>query len=403
VVIPQDSVGANFWFTSLVADEFRIQASSTGLTPAEDTIVVNAGAAKGIRIVAQDTAVVGDSVLLTVIIIDSLGNQTVLTNNIRVRLTSTDPTGIFIPDTIIPVSAGSSAYSYQYRSLISGLQTITATWLIGGTNNPNPDRTAGSKAIYFLPGAAVSLDVLTEPSDSVLSGVVFAQQPVVVLRDAYGNRVEASGIAVAARIIPSAAVLSGDTIKQTDALGAAGYSGLALSGSTGIYRLVFTSTGLANDTSSEIYLLCPPTGSMVNAAICSPNTYSFNGQSYSSSGTYTATLSNAAGCDSVVTLNLTVNQPSATTINRSLCAPASFAFGGVNLTAGGTYTDTLLNAAGCDSVITLNLTVNQPSASTINQTICSPNSYSFNGQSYSTSGTFTATLTNAAGCDSVSV
>ncbi|MFM8837948.1 MAG: hypothetical protein ACKOHH_04865, partial [Bacteroidota bacterium] len=83
VVIPQDSVGADFWFTSLVADEYRIQASSTGLTPAEDTIVVNAGAAKGIRIVAQDTAVVGDSVLLTGIIIDSLGNQTVLTNNIR--------------------------------------------------------------------------------------------------------------------------------------------------------------------------------------------------------------------------------------------------------------------------------------------------------------------------------
>jgi hypothetical protein len=85
VVIPQDSLGADFWFTSLVANEFRIQASSTGLTPAEDTIVVNAGVAKGIRIVAQDTAVVGDSVLLTGIIIDSLGNQTVLTNNIRVH------------------------------------------------------------------------------------------------------------------------------------------------------------------------------------------------------------------------------------------------------------------------------------------------------------------------------
>ncbi|MFM7586329.1 MAG: cohesin domain-containing protein, partial [Bacteroidota bacterium] len=403
VVIPQDSVGANFWFTSLVADEFRIQASSTGLTPAEDTIVVNAGAAKGIRIVAQDTAVVGDSVPLTGIIIDSLGNQTVLTNNIRVRLTTTDPTGIFIPDTIISVSAGSSTYSYLYRSLINGLQTITATWLIGGTNNPNPNRTAGSKSIYFLPGAAVSLDVLTEPSDSVLSGEVFAQQPVVVLRDAFGNRVEASGIAVAARVIPSAAVLSGDTIVLTNALGAAGYSGLALSGSTGTYRLVFTSSGLANDTSSEIYLLCPPTGSMVYAAICSPSSYTFNGQSLSTSGTYTATLTNAVGCDSVITLNLTVKQPSASTINRSICAPASFAFGGVNLTAGGTYTDTLLNAVGCDSVITLNLTVNQPTSTILNEFICSGGVYLFAGDSLGSTGVYRDTLTNAAGCDSIVV
>ncbi|NCW47802.1 MAG: hypothetical protein EBV95_06740, partial [Actinobacteria bacterium] len=105
--------------------------------------------------------------------------------------------------------------------------------------------------------------------------------------------------------------------------------------------------------------------------------------------------------DSIVTLNLTVNQPSATTINQSICAPNSYTFDGQTLTTSGTYMDTLTNAAGCDSIITLNLTVNQPSASTISQTICAPNSYSFNGQSYNASGTYTATLSNAVGCDSV--
>ncbi|MBM3410333.1 MAG: hypothetical protein FJY18_01725, partial [Bacteroidetes bacterium] len=307
VVIPQDSVGADFWFTSLVADEYRIQASAIGLTSAEDTIVVNAGAAKGIRILAQDTAVVGDSVMLMGIIIDSLGNPSVLTNNIRVRLTSTDPTGIFIPDTIIPVSAGSTTYAYQYRSFISGLQTITATWLIVGTNNPNPNRTVGTKAIYFLPGAPVSLDVLIEPSDSARTGMVVARQPVVALRDSYGNRVPASGISVFAGVIPSGAILSGDIVVATTVLGVAEYAALILSGSTGTYRLLFTSPGLASDTSSGIYLLCPPSASTINRTICAPNSYTFNGQSYSTQGTYTATLTNAAGCDSVVTLNLTVS------------------------------------------------------------------------------------------------
>ncbi|NDC73501.1 MAG: hypothetical protein EBZ62_08685, partial [Sphingobacteriia bacterium] len=118
----------------------------------------------------------------------------------------------------------------------------------------------------------------------------------------------------------------------------------------------------------------------------------FNGQSYSATGTYTATLTNAAGCDSVVTLNLTVNQPSATAVSASICANASYTCGSQTFSSAGTYTVVLTNAAGCDSVITLNLTVNQPSATTITQAICSPSSYTFNGQSYSAAGTYTATL-----------
>ncbi|NCW76346.1 MAG: hypothetical protein EBW13_06325, partial [Actinobacteria bacterium] len=117
-------------------------------------------------------------------------------------------------------------------------------------------------------------------------------------------------------------------------------------------------------------------------------------------------VTDANGCSADLTggsMNFTFNvsDPSATTINQSICAPNSYTFDGQTLTTSGTYMDTLTNAAGCDSVITLNLTVNQPSATTITQTICAPNSYSFNGQSYNATGTYTATLTNAAGCDSV--
>jgi hypothetical protein len=88
-------------------------------------------------------------------------------------------------------------------------------------------------------------------------------------------------------------------------------------------------------------------------------------------------------------------------LNEVICSGGGYFFAGAFLSISGTYTDTLTNAVDCDSVVTLNLTVNQPSASTISQTICAPNTYSFNGQSLATSGTYTATLTNAAGCDSV--
>jgi len=68
-------------------------------------------------------------------------------------------------------------------------------------------------------------------------------------------------------------------------------------------------------------------------------------------------LTNAAGCDSIITLNLTVNQPSASTISQTICAPNSYTFDGQTLTTSGTYMDTLTNASGCDSIVTLNLTV----------------------------------------------
>ena len=46
--------------------------------------------------------------------------------------------------------------------------------------------------------------------------------------------------------------------------------------------------------------------------------YVWNGTSYSTAGTYTYTTTNAAGCDSIATLILTVNQAtsSATSVTR---------------------------------------------------------------------------------------
>jgi hypothetical protein len=77
-------------------------------------------------------------------------------------------------------------------------------------------------------------------------------------------------------------------------------------------------------------------------------------------------------------LNVTIAQATAATISKSACG--SFSFGGNTLTVSGTYLDTISNVAGCDSVITLNLTINQATASTKFDTICNGDSYSFGSQ-----------------------
>ena len=85
--------------------------------------------------------------------------------------------------------------------------------------------------------------------------------------------------------------------------------------------------------------------------------YTLNTQTYSSTGTYIQTLANAnaAGCDSVINLNLTINQPSSATISVTNCGP--YTINGQTYAASGTYMQMLTNTAGCDSMLHVNLTV----------------------------------------------
>jgi hypothetical protein len=75
---------------------------------------------------------------------------------------------------------------------------------------------------------------------------------------------------------------------------------------TSTFSCTYTS-GNQTCTSEVTITVNQPSAASVNASITEGETYSFNGQSLTTAGTYTATLQNAAGCDSVVTLNLTVN------------------------------------------------------------------------------------------------
>ena len=143
--------------------------------------------------------------------------------------------------------------------------------------------------------------------------------------------------------------------------------------------------------------------STTNTAICSSALpYSWNGQTLTAAGTYTSNQTAANGCDSIATLNLTVNQSATATVNETICASAlPYSWNGQTLTASGVYTNTTTAANGCDSITTLSLTVNQATSSTTNETICSSAlPYSWNGQSLTASGVYTNTTTGANGCDS---
>jgi gliding motility-associated-like protein len=131
--------------------------------------------------------------------------------------------------------------------------------------------------------------------------------------------------------------------------------------------------------------------------------YTWNGTSYNTAGTYTFTTSNAAGCDSIATLVLSVSNASTSTTNITRCSnQLPYTWNGTNYNAAGTYTFTTTNAAGCDSVAALVLSISNVSTSTTTVTRCSNQlPYTWNGTNYNASGTYTFTTNNAAGCDSV--
>lgn len=145
--------------------------------------------------------------------------------------------------------------------------------------------------------------------------------------------------------------------------------------------------------------VCFNSTSTLSASACGAYT-SPSGNVMTSSGTYSDTIPNSTGCDSIITINLTVTPNSSSSQTVSACNSYTLP-GGAVVTSSGTYADTLINAAGCDSIITTNLTINGVTTGTLSAQSCSGNYTLPSGAVVTSSGTYMDTIANAAGCDSI--
>ena len=111
-----------------------------------------------------------------------------------------------------------------------------------------------------------------------------------------------------------------------------------------------------------------PTTAVEEVVTCGTE-YEWYGDKYYQSGEYTYTTTNDAGCDHVITLKLTLNQPTYGDTVAVICQselPYVWYEHTLN-TANETATHTFENAAGCDSIVTLSLTIYNTTLPTVTE------------------------------------
>jgi len=142
---------------------------------------------------------------------------------------------------------------------------------------------------------------------------------------------------------------------------------------------------------------CAQTSSNLTESAC--ESYNLNGQTFTSSGIYIQAIPNYVGCDSLITLNLTISNNTYNTINPTECSTYLSPSGHI-YNASGTYADTISNSIGCDSIITINLTINS-SSSKITPTECFSYTSPSGNFTWNVGGSYLDTIPNVIGCDSL--
>ena len=175
--------------------------------------------------------------------------------------------------------------------------------------------------------------------------------------------------------------------------GEANYCGSTIS----IDNIVLSNAAGGDKTSAKSIALRAEQTQWASDTATACDEYYWNGKTYTQSGTYIDTIPSIAGCDSIVTLHLTINQTQYT--EETVTACDTYTWNGQTYATTGAYTYTTTASNGCDSIVTLHLTINQTQYAEEIITAC--DSYTWNGEIYTTSGEYVYTTVAANGCDSI--
>lgn len=145
---------------------------------------------------------------------------------------------------------------------------------------------------------------------------------------------------------------------------------------------------------------CLPSSFTNIITICQGDSILVGNHIYKSNGTYLDTLQSVFGCDSITTTKLNVQSKSQSVNTAKICQGDSIVLDNHVYKTDGIYFDTIQNIFGCDSVIITRLTVNKHTDFINSETLCQGQSITVGNHVYNIQGTYFDTIINANGCDS---
>lgn len=168
----------------------------------------------------------------------------------------------------------------------------------------------------------------------------------------------------------------------------------------GMYSDTLTAAAGCDSVVTTTLVVNMPALTPATAAICDGESILLGGMMQTTAGVYNDTLQTVAGCDSIIATTLTVNAVDMMNESASICDGDSILLGGMMQTVAGTYVDSLTNANGCDSIISTTLTILTPGTGTENVSICDGDSVFAGGAWQFAAGTYADVVQTPQGCDS---
>ncbi|PCI94138.1 MAG: hypothetical protein COB15_14850 [Flavobacteriales bacterium] len=126
-----------------------------------------------------------------------------------------------------------------------------------------------------------------------------------------------------------------------------------------------------------------------------------NYNSNNNNATFNIIGGSSNGCDSLVTLNLTINPIFSFNQSYSICQGDSILLYSIYQNTAGVYYDSLQTINGCDSILSTTLSVNPIFSSNQNDTICQGDSLLIYGTYQNSVGVYYDSLQTINGCDSI--
>lgn len=254
-----DAVGrATFGALALAgtAGAYVLRFAAAGLTAVDAPLPLQLGpgAATALAVTVQPgaTAVNGGTLVSqpVVRVRDAWGN-TVDTADVVVHAGVTSGTPALAGDSAVTDPAGLASFTALGLTGIAGPYTLRFS-------APGLQPAVAATQTVLAAGQPTRLLVTTQPALAVDNGSVLSPQPVVQVADSIGNAVAVAGVTVNATLQNAGATITAGASATTDAQGAAVFSGLAMTGLVGAYRLIFDAAGLYVPDSATIPTILDP-------------------------------------------------------------------------------------------------------------------------------------------------